>query len=121
MRKKVIRLNAITNAQLIKYLLEGIYTNQELSEITGLCVRTIRTYVSAMHKAGALHISSWKKDSIGHYSMCVYKIGEGKDAKKPKMTDSEIRKRYRQKLKARKNHTSPIRTQFVGGSLWATQ
>lgn len=99
MRKKVIRVNAITNAQLLSKVSEGVFTTNQLSEETGLCIRTIRNYLSAMHKVGVLHIIDWEEDSGGRRSLKVYKLGAGKDMPKPKMSNAETKRRYRLKIK----------------------
>lgn len=102
MRKKAVRLNAITNAQLMLKLSEGVYTQLELAEESGLCVRTVRPYLKALHKVGVIHICEWTEDALGHRSQVVYKLGKGKDVEKPKMDEKAIAKRYREKLKQRK-------------------
>ncbi len=99
MRKKIAKINAITNAQLMLKLTEGVYTAFELAEETGLGIRTIRPYLTAMHKVGVIHITEWTEDAIGHRSMKVYKLGPGKDVPKPRMTNAETRRRYRNKQK----------------------
>ena len=99
---KKIRINAITNAQLMLKVSEGVYTTHELSEQTGMCIRTVRSYLAAMHKVGVLHITDWEEDANGIRTLKVYKLGKGKDVEKPKMTNKEIKARYRKKLKQRK-------------------
>lgn len=102
MRKKAVRLNAITNAQLMLKLSEGVFTQLELAQETGLCIRTVRPYLRALHKVGVIHICEWTEDGLGHRTQMVFKLGEGKDAQKPKMDVKAIAKRYREKLKQRK-------------------
>lgn len=97
--KKIIKINAISLAQLIKHMLDGTYTCQELAEHTGLHYVTVLHYTREMHAAGAAHICCWEKDSYGRDSIKVYKIGEGKDAKRQKMTVNQRQQRYRSKLK----------------------
>jgi hypothetical protein len=99
MRKRVIRVNAITNAQLLSKVSEGVFTTHQLSEETGLCIRTIRNYLSAMHKVGVLHITDWEEDTGGRRSLKVYKLGAGKDMPKPRMSNAETRRRYRLKIR----------------------
>jgi predicted ArsR family transcriptional regulator len=87
--RKVIKINAITQAQLIKAMLDGTLTCQELAEETGLHYVTVLQYTRELHAAGAAHICLWEKDTLGRDSVKVYKIGEGKDAKRQKMTGAE--------------------------------
>lgn len=97
--KRLIKINTITQAQLIKLLLEGVYTCYELAEHTGLHYVTVLQYTRELHRVGAAHISSWEKDSRGRDVLKVYKLGEGKDAKRQKMTSAQRQERYRDRKK----------------------
>ena len=113
--KKVIRVNAIAIAEMLKAAQEGIYTSWELVEITGLTINTVRGYMNVFHKAGIIHICDWEEDARGNRTRKVYKLGAGKDAKKPKLSQSEVNRRYREKIKAMKlmkdlNATQTLRT-----------
>ena len=99
MKRTVRKLNAITQAQLIKLMLNGIYTCEQLAEETGLHYVTVLQYTRELHRFGAAHISSWEKDCRGRDVIKVYKIGEGRDAKRQKLTDSQRQARYRSKLR----------------------
>lgn len=94
------KINAITQAQLIKLLLEGIYTCQQLADETGLHYVTVLQYTRELHRFGAAHISSWEKDSRGRDILKVYKLGEGKDAKRQRMTAAQRQARTRDKKRA---------------------
>lgn len=87
--KKIIKINAICQAQLIKLLLDGVYTCQELAEQTGLHYVTVLQYTRELHSAGAAHICAWEKDGRGRDVIKIYKIGEAKDAKRKRMTDAQ--------------------------------
>lgn len=91
---KRIVINAITLAQLIKYMLEGEYTCEQLAELTGLHYVTVLRYARSLHDAGAAHIAEWKKDARGCDAIKVYMIGEGKDAKRRKLTSAEKQAAY---------------------------
>lgn len=113
--KKVIRVNAIAIAEMLKAAQEGIYTSYELVEITGLNLNTVRGYMNVFHKAGIIHICDWEEDARGNRTRKVYKLGAGKDVKKPKLSQSEVNRRYREKIKAMKlmkdlNATQTLRT-----------
>lgn len=99
MKRTVRKINAITQAQLIKHLLEGIYTCDELAEHTGLHVVTVYQYTRELHRVGAAHISSWEKDARGRDIIKVYKLGPGRDAKREKLTAAERQQRRRDKQK----------------------
>lgn len=91
------KMNAFAQGVMIKHMLEGVYTCQELAELTGLHYITVLHYARELHRAGACHISSWEKDIRGRDVIKVYKIGVGKDAKREKMTDVERQARSRSK------------------------
>lgn len=97
--KKVIKINAISQAQLIKAMLDGVYTCAELAEQTGLHYVTVLQYTRELHSAGAAHICMWEKDCFGRDAIKVYKIGIGKDAKRQRMNGAERQARSRNKRK----------------------
>jgi predicted ArsR family transcriptional regulator len=98
--KRVIKVNAITQAQLIKLLLEGTYTCVELAEMTGLHYVTVLQYTRELHRAGAAHICAWEKDVRGRDILKIYKLGAGRDAKRQRMTEAQKQARYRAKIQA---------------------
>jgi predicted ArsR family transcriptional regulator len=97
--KRIVKINALTQAQLIKLMLDGTYTCTELAEMTGLHYVTVLQYTRELHRAGAAHISSWEKDARGRDVIKVYKIGAGKDAKREKLTQVQRQARHRAKVK----------------------
>ena len=101
-RRKIIKINAIAFSHLIKNLEHGDMTCEDLAEATGLNVLTVYQYTRELHNVGAVHIARYEPDNAGRHSFKVYKLGEGVDAKRSRMTDSEKGIRYRQKKKALK-------------------
>ncbi len=93
--RRIIKVNALTQAHLIKLLLDGDRTCQELAEETGLHYVTVLQYTRELHRAGAAHIHQYEKDSRGRCMIKVYKLGKGKDAKREKMTSAERQARVR--------------------------
>jgi predicted ArsR family transcriptional regulator len=87
--KKLVKINALTQAQLIKAMLDGVYTCRELAEETGLHYVTVLQYTRELHAAGAAHICAWEKDGRGRDVIKIYKIGEGRDVRRKKMTPAE--------------------------------
>lgn len=100
MRSPLVKVSAITYAQLIKYLLDGDYSCAELAQETGLHYVTVLNYTRALYRAGAIHICRWDADSRGRHLTKIYKIGAGKDAKRFKLTHAERQARVRAKHKA---------------------
>lgn len=98
-KDRIIRINAVTQAKLIKEMLDGVYNCTELAEITGLHYVTVLHYTRELHLAKAAHISGWDNDSKGRAVVKIYRIGKGRDVKRPKMTAAERQARYREKKK----------------------
>ncbi len=113
MKKKVIRVNAIAIAEMLKAAQDGIYTAFELVEMTGLSINTVRGYMNVFHKAGVIHVCDWEEDIRGNRTRKVYKLGKGKDMPKPKMSQAEVNKRYREKVKNLKLMAGLNATQIV--------
>jgi predicted ArsR family transcriptional regulator len=95
--RKVIKINAICQAQLIKLLLDGVYTCHELAEQTGLHYVTVLQYTRELHAAGAAHICAWEKDTRGRDAIKIYKIGEHRDAQRKKLTGAQRQAKSREK------------------------
>jgi predicted ArsR family transcriptional regulator len=95
--KKIIKINAIAQAQLIKLLLDGVYTCHELADQTGLHYVTVLHYTRELHSAGAAYICAWEKDGRGRDAIKIYKIGEGRDAQRKKMTAAQRQAKSRTK------------------------
>lgn len=96
--RKCIKVNAMSYAILVKHMIEGIYTCQELAEITGLHLTTVYQYTRELHGAGAAHIVHFEPDARGRHNIKVFKIGAGNDAKRPRMSAVERQARYREKI-----------------------
>lgn len=98
--RRIVKINAFTQARLIEAMLDGVYNCQELAEITGLHYVTVLHYTRELHRAKAAHISGWDKDSRGRDVVKIYRIGRGKDAKREKLTGAQRQARTREKKKA---------------------
>lgn len=97
--RRVIKINAITQAHLIKFMLAGEYTCAELAAKTGLHYVTVLQYTRELHRAGAAHICRWERDAKGRPLIKVYKIGRGKDAARGSLSRAERAQRYAAKKK----------------------
>ncbi len=95
-----VKVSAMTYALMIRALQQNPHTPHELVEETGLFIRTVRQYLHALDKAGAVHICGWVKDARGADHTPVYKMGPGKRAVRSKMTHAERQARYRAKQQA---------------------
>lgn len=96
----MIKLSAMTYAIVLKLLARGEYTMYELAEKSGLHYATVIDYTQALRKVGMIHITDWLPDSRGHYSLKVYKLGQGRDVPRPAPIQARERTRaYRAKMK----------------------
>jgi len=82
---------------LIKELQEGA-TARELEEVSGLHDSTVRRWIKALRLRKAAYIESWEKDCCGRNVVAVHRLGDSKDAKKPrKATPTERAEANRQR------------------------
>jgi hypothetical protein len=95
--KTLIKINAFTQARLIRLLLDGDLNCQELAEETGLHYVTVLQYTRELHRAGAAYICRWEKDSRDRDNVKIYKLGDNKDAKRQKLTAVERQARVRKR------------------------
>lgn len=109
-------------AKLMAELIKGQGTRYELSDRTGLHRNYISRILMALKEQECVYVVGWEKDTTGRYAQAIFTLGFGNDAPRPPRQTQKERdaKRYR-KMKEKKmaEQTRPIRTQFVGGSLWA--
>ena len=101
-----VKVNALSFAHLVKEMLAGEYTCEELAERTGLHYVTVLHYTREMHKAGAAYICAWRMNHRKQYVLKVYGIGNRDDARKPRaaLTPAQRTQKYRAKLKRRKEY-----------------
>ena len=92
--RRIVKINAMSQAKLIALMLDGVYTCEQLAEETGLHYVTVLQYTRELHRAKAAHISSWEKDSRGREAIKVNQIGRGRDAKREKLTAAQRQARY---------------------------
>ena len=95
--KRIIKINAISFAKLVRYMIPGLYTLDQLAEKTGLFKKTVMHYARELHREKVVHIARYEKDSAGRRSKIVYKFGDCEDAPRVRQTGAEAMKRYREK------------------------
>lgn len=91
----------MSQAKLVKLLLDGTHSCAELAASTGLHYMTVLDYTRHLHREGAAHIAEFRADTRGRDSIKVYKLGPGKDAKRYALSAAERTKRYRKNVAAR--------------------
>jgi len=90
-----MKVNAMSYAMLIKLLMDGTRTAEELAQETGLHKQTVYDYTKELHKRKAVFIADWEKDNMGRDCMPIYMIGTDPDAKRTAMTRAQIAANYR--------------------------
>lgn len=95
-----VKMSAVLQARLIRMLIDGPCTIQDLADETGLHPVTCQEYCRELRRAGAAHICAWEKDSRNRDSIKVYKLGPGKEAKREKLTPAQRQARVRAKKAA---------------------
>lgn len=89
--KRIIKINAITQAHLIRLLMEGEHTCHDLAKITGLHYVTVLHYTRELYRARALHICAWRDRER------IYKIGDELDVKRKTLTPAQRQRHYRER------------------------
>lgn len=109
-------------AKLIAELIKGQGTRYELSDRTGLHRNYISRILVALKEQKCAYIIGWERDTTGRQQQAVFTIGFGEDVPRPPRQTQQQRdaKRYRKmKEKRQAEQAAPIKTNFIGGSLWA--
>lgn len=109
-------------AKLIAELIKGQGTRYELSDRTGLHRNYISRILVALKEQKFAYIIGWERDTTGRQQQAVFTIGFGEDVPRPPRQTQQQRdaKRYRKmKEKRQAEQAAPIKTNFIGGSLWA--
>ena len=116
---------ANTHKQVAKIMAELVRaqgTRIEISERTGIHRNFVSRIIAALREEKCVYVIEWQADTAGRYQQEVFTLGIGEDKPRPPRQTQRERdaKRYR-KMKERKQAEMavPIRTSFVGGSLWA--
>ena len=97
------KINAMSQAQLIRLLLDDDLTCHELADQTGLGYRTVCEYMLALHKAGAAYIADYRQtgDGWGRDGARIFKLGTGRsDKPKSVQTNCQKSRKLRARLKA---------------------
>jgi hypothetical protein len=104
MSKNQVKVNAMSFALLVKEMLAGEYTCEELAERTGLHYVTVLNYTREMHKAGSAHICAWRMNHRKQYVLKVYGVGDRMDAEKPRKAMTSAQRQLKYKSKLRRKH-----------------
>lgn len=96
---KFRKINALTLAKLIAALRIGGMTFDELAEEVGMHPQVISKYCRALHVEGEAFIEFYDEDARGRQQRPCYKLGQGKDAKRRRLSGVERQRTYRANLR----------------------
>jgi len=97
-RKELRKINAFTQARLMRLLLDGELDCRELAEETGLHYVTVLHYTRELHKAKAAYICDWHPDERGYATLKVYKLGaDMRDKRRPRISNKQKAANYRER------------------------
>lgn len=91
------KVNQDTYGRLFRMLLDDPCTAHELAEETGLHIVTAQSLMRTLKKHKVVHISAWEPDRLGRDATPVYKLGDGKNKARRRMTHAERQARHRAK------------------------
>lgn len=98
----MLKVNALSQAHLVRLLFEGGYTRAQLAEKSGLHYGTVVDYVAHFRKVKIAYIDEYLPDSIGRLAVPAFKLGiDQPDAKRPrKLTQAQQQQRVRNRKKS---------------------
>lgn len=91
----MIKINGMSFALLVKALRIGDASLTDLRDATGLHYLTVAYYVRELKKAGEIHVSRLRADTLGRMAVKLYTLGPGIDAKRDPMSARERKQRQR--------------------------
>lgn len=104
--RKIYKVNAASQALLIKLMLDGLHNTDMLADETGLSPVTIRRYCYELHRVGAAFIDHFEQDRMGRDQTKVYKIGVGIDAVPRRLSNKQRQARHRASVKLLAHQTA---------------
>lgn len=105
-------------AKLIAELIKGQGTRYQLAERTGLHRNYISRILVALKEQNCAYIIGWERDTTGRQQQAIFTIGYGEDVPRPAPQTQKQRDARRYRKNKEKSMPIPIKTSFVGGSLW---
>lgn len=105
------KVNQDTYARVFKCLLTDEMTAHEIVNETGIHIITAQSLMRCLKKHKVVHVCGWEKDRLGRDSTPIYKLGEGRNKPRARISDAEKARRYR----AKKAALAQQNLIFVGG------
>lgn len=94
MKRRPVRISALTQARFLRLLMDGELSVHELAEEIGMHRVTAYRYCFALHREGVIHVTGYRIDTLGRDGSRIFKLGAGKDVKRYALSRAE---QYRRK------------------------
>lgn len=94
-----MKVSAMVWAQLLQLLMDGTHSNRMLAADTGLSYETVREYTRVLREKKVIHVVMWDQDPRGAWTVPIWKLGPGKDAKRPGSRNRERSRERRLRIK----------------------
>ena len=97
----MLKVNALSQAHLVRLLFEGGYSRVELAEKSGLHYATVVEYIAHFRKVKIAYIDDYLPDALGRMAVPAFKLGiDQPDMKRPKkLTPAQRQQHTRNKRK----------------------
>lgn len=95
---------------MLQALLDGPHTYEELAEVCGLHVQTIRRWLVPFRRPTTdghdrlVRIAEWRPDKLGITRRPAFAWGSARDAKRTPLSNAERQRRVRQRRKMARLH-----------------
>lgn len=101
---KLRRVHCTDNARarIVKMLASGRTTYAQLREATGMKADSISRFVHELRRLEVCHIGDWEYDARNRPQVAVFVWGAGPDAKRPRLTRTQVNERQRMVRRAKR-------------------
>jgi hypothetical protein len=91
---RAARPSHIALSKMVAAMVSEPQSIDDLVEVSGLCVTTVRHYVLTLRKEKGVRIAEWQASRRGHLAVAAYAIGNRPDAVRPKNERNDAGKRW---------------------------
>jgi len=91
------RVGHLVLAKTLALLQARDVTARVLVERVGIHLVTAQEWLRALKKERTIHICGWMQDSLGRDTTAVFRLGQGLDAPRRKLTPAQRQARYRER------------------------
>ena len=92
-----------TAQKLLPHLIYGTMNCSDLAAATGMHYATVLFYTRELHVQKRVYICGYEHDTAGRDNVKLYKLGQGTDAKRRKVSEAAKAKAYRARIAGKNN------------------